>query len=358
LGDELKTGSKVDVQNRGKVESLSWLDSNDEAFLKNAMKFSAPNKANILIESGLGDKFAVRLLSRAVQVSECQTEYWKVVARLWAYTVWRRHFRDAGVKGEPPSPLRFSSLSRPPIVQALLGLYGKGALPWCLCVFLISAGKTAEKIVEIIIGGKLKQKAIIDALQPAFRKIEATEASDPRALSSKITTLLSRIGTSAARSQPPKTIAKVNASLILSRTHAASLIEILLSAKGPDSIVQGDRLTSALAETGWIDADDGLARAFQQTPALRQAIREQTQLGTELRSQLGAIIQAVRSSAAKRQLEIEGEPGSEVQFDPARHSQDDPRVKAADRVRIITPTVFQGRGASRRVVRTADVEPA
>jgi hypothetical protein len=66
----------------------------------------------------------------------------------------------------------------------------------------------------------------------------------------------------------------------------------------------------------------------------------------------------VRTSAAKRELEIEGSPGSETTFDPIKHAQDDPRITPTSRVRLLTPTVFQGRGANRRVLRTADVEPA
>jgi hypothetical protein len=119
-----------------------------------------------------------------------------------------------------------------------------------------------------------------------------------------------------------------------------------------------NNIKNALAETAWVEADQALARALQQTPALREAIREPTELGLRLRNQIGAIVQAVRASAAKRELEIEGDPGSETAFDPVKHAQDDPRVKSAKRVRIITPTVFQGRGTARRIMRVADVEPA
>src|SRR5262249_26520128 len=114
----------------------------------------------------------------------------------------------------------------------------------------------------------------------------------------------------------------------------------------------------ALAETAWIEADDALARALQQTPVLREAIREPTALSPQLRSQIGAIIQAVRTSAAKRELEIEGTPGSETTFDPVKHAQAHPRVPPASGVRLLPPRVFKGRGATPRVLRTADVEPA
>jgi hypothetical protein len=144
---------------------------------------------------------------------------------------------------------------------------------------------------------------------------------------------------------------------MLTRVQVATLVQALLPAKPPDDMAAVGNLASALAETAWMDADEALARALQQTPRLRKAIREPTELHPELRNHLGAIIQAVRASAAKRELEIEGDPGSEVAFDPVRHAQDDPRVRTAQRVRIVTPTVFQGRGAHRRVLRVAEVEP-
>lgn len=337
-------------------ESFSWLDSGGAEFLRNAGKCLAPAAGNRLLESGLGDKFAAQLLSCAVQVSDHQPEYWKLVAKFWTHDAWQRHLRNAAAKGEAPSPRGLSRPSLPPIVQALLGLYGRGALPWCLSTFLISTGKTAERIAQIITS-EFKPKPIMEALGPALRKLDVDPEQRPHRLPERIAGLLSRMF-SASSSRDSKPPTKASKSLTLSRANVAALIETLLSAKSPDNLVQGDILISALAETAWVEADEGLARALQQTPALRQAIRQQTQLGTEIRNRLGAIVQAVQSSAAKRQLEIEGDPGSEVEFDPAKHSHDDPRVKDAERIRLVTPTVFQGRGANRRVIRAADVEPA
>ncbi len=353
----------MNAKRHAKIELPSWLDSDDDAFLKHAVKFSVPTKAEFLIENGLGEEFAARLLRRAFKISEYQTEYWKVVTKLWPENVWQRHFRKAGTKGELPSPSRFSSPLRPVMARTLLGLYGKDALAWCLSAFLISAGTAAEQVAQTIIGGKLKQKALIETIRPALATINAAGEPYPRGLSSKIIDLLSRIDTAPAAARQPKTIKKGHVSLVLSHINATMFINVFMSEKSDNSVKDdnltnsGDNLANALAETAWIEADDGLARALQQTPALRQAMRGQPELSTALRNQLGVVIQAVRSSAAKRQIEIEGEPGSEVEFDPAKHSRDDPRVAAAGRVRIIAPTVFQGRGQNRRVLRAADVEP-
>jgi hypothetical protein len=351
----LTTRSTVDAERRPKIEPPSWLNSDDNAFLKHAVKFSVPEKAVFLIENGLADEFAARLLHRSLKISEHQVEYWKVVTRLWPQNAWQRHFRKAGVKGETPLPSRFSGPLRPAMAATLLGLYGKDALAWCLSAYLISAGPAAEEVAQTIIGGKFKQKALIEALRPTMTMIDAEGDSYPRGLSNKIIGLLSRRDDAPARQG--KTITRKHDSLVLSQINATMLVNIFLSERKTDRFVKDDNLASALAESAWIEADDGLARALQQTPALRQAMRGQPELGTALRNQLGAVIQAVRSSAAKRQIDIEGEPGSEVEFDPVKHSRDDPRVEAAGRVRIIAPTVFQGRGQNRRVLRTADVEP-
>jgi hypothetical protein len=353
----VKARSNVDVRkNLRKSEPPPWLDSSDAAFLKNAKGLLAPDKADQPLAKGLRDKFAARLLTGAMQTSDRQTEYWKLVARLWAHDFWRRHLRNAGIKGEPPPPHQFPKASLPPIIQAFVGLSGRSALPWCLSTFLASTGKNSEQIVQPIVQ-EFTRKAIIEALGPVLRTLEiGRQYSD--GLSGRIASLLSIIFSTAASSRGAKTATTARGSVTLKRIEASTVIEMLLSARATDNLVQSDNLRTALAETAWQEADDGLARALQQTPALRQAIREQTQLSPEVRNPLGAVIQAVRSSASKRQLEIEGEPGSEVEFDPAKHSQDDPRVKAAERVRLITPTVFQGRGANRRVLRAADVEPA
>ncbi len=195
-------------------------------------------------------------------------------------------------------------------------------------------------------------------LQGPFPGLEAAPEVHPVGLTGRVTSLLAqRLSMGAAPRPDASAVAKIG-SLAFSREQAATLIQALITAQLRSDASPGGNLDQALAETAWIEADDALARALQQTPALREAIREPTALSPLLRSQIGAIIQAVRTSATKRELEIEGSPGSEAAFDPVKHANDDPRVKPASRVRLVTPTVFQGRGANRRVLRAADVEPA
>jgi hypothetical protein len=356
----MKTSSNVVAWKRRESEPI-WLDSNNAEFVENARRLiSAKGRAarDRLLRDGPAGKFAARLLGEALRHSERQVECWKLVAQLYAHDAWRRQFRIADADGTLPSPRSFSKIPLAPIVQAVLGLCGEHALDWCIGAYLTRTGPAAERIAQAIIAGAFKQKAIIGALGPALKDLEAERKVYDREIVRKIASLLSRSLSTRSSSGRDKSAAPKVGSITLTRAEAGTLIQALLSARSPDETPPDDNLGRDLAETAWMEADEALARALQQTPALREAIRDRTQLSPRLRNHLGEILQAVSASAEKRELEIEGEPGSETTFDPAKHAQDDSRVKVAERVRIVTPTVFQGRGTYRRVLRVADVEPA
>jgi hypothetical protein len=61
-------------------------------------------------------------------------------------------------------------------------------------------------------------------------------------------------------------------------------------------------LEIALQETAYIEADDAIARALQQTPTMRAALNT---LAPELRAAVGATIRAIRTAAAKRHMELQ-----------------------------------------------------
>ncbi|MFL6574276.1 MAG: hypothetical protein ACJ8G4_21160, partial [Burkholderiales bacterium] len=311
-----------------------------------------------LLRNGLAGEFAARLLSEASGETTRQVESWRLVGHLFAQEPWQAHLRGAGVASAPPSPRSFAGVPLTPIVHALLGLYGKDALAWSVYAYFTRTGSAATEIGDMIVAHTLAVGAILEAIEAALTEIEAEPEVHPSGIPGKIARLLTqRLATTAAPHADNSAVARIS-SIVFSREQTATLIAAMLAAQLPADSSPGDNLHHALAETAWIEADDALARALQQTPTLREAIREPSALSPQLRSQIGAIIQAVRTSAAKRELEIEGSPGSETTFDPVKHAQDDPRITPASRVRLITPTVFQGRGANRRVLRTADVEPA
>jgi hypothetical protein len=345
---------------------MAWLTADDAAFAEHARWLaSAKGRAtrDRLLRNGLAQEFAARLLAAASgetarQVETRQVESWKLVGYLFAQEPWQAPLRATGIESAPPSPRSFAGVSLTPIVHALLGLYGKDALAWCVYAYLTRTGSAATDIADVIVAHPLAVGAMLEAIEAALSELDAEPDVYPSGIPGKIARLLTqRLATTAAPNANNSAVARIS-SIIFSREHTAALIAAMLTAQLPADDSPGDNLHHALAETAWIEADDALARALQQTPALREAIREPTALSPQLRSQIGAIIQAVRTSAAKRELEIEGSPGSETTFDPVKHAQDDPRITPTSRVRLITPTVFQGRGANRRVLRAADVEPA
>jgi len=353
--------SKPAASRRRDSDPLAWLAADDAAFAEHARWLaSAKGRASRdrLLRNGLAQEFAARLLSAASGETARQVESWKLVGYLFAQEPWQAHLRAAGIESAPPSPRSFAGVPLTPIVHALLGLYGKDALAWCVYAYLTRTGSAATDIGDVIVAHTLAVGAILEAIEAALTELEAEPDDRPSGIPGKIARLLTqRLTTTAAPHAGNSAVARIS-SIIFSREHTAALIAAMLAAQLPADSSPGDNLHHALAETAWIEADDALARALQQTPALREAIREPTALSPQLRSQIGAIIQAVRTSAAKRELEIEGSPGSETTFDPVKHAQDDPRITPTSRVRLITPTVFQGRGTNRRVLRVADVEPA
>ncbi len=358
----MKRSSAVAARQRREGDLTSWLASDDAVFAENARKLASAKgrpARERLIRDGLAGDFAARLLTQAQGDTQRQVEGWKLVGALWADEAWRAPLRAAEVAGAPPSPHSFSGVPLTPIAQALLGLYGEDALEWCVYAYLVRTGPAATAIGEAIVTRALDVHAVIEAIGTALTELEADPTSYPSGIPGKVAgLLLQRFAGTSTPGQNKGAAAKIGA-LTFNREQAATLIQALLSARLPAAAPPASaNLENALAETAWVEADEALARALQQTPALREAIREPAGLGPQLRGQIGAIIQAVRTSAAKRELDIEGTPGSEATFDPVKHAHDDPRVNAVKRVRIITPTVFQGRGANRRVLRAADVEPA
>src|SRR5437899_1285184 len=353
--------SKAATPRRRGSDPMTWLTADDAAFAEHARWLgSAKGRAtrDRLLRNGLASEFAARLLSAANGETARQVENWKLVGYLFAQEPWQAHLRAAGIAGAPPSPRSFGGVSLTPIVHALLGLYDKDALAWCVYAYLTRTGSAATDIADAIVAHALTLDAILQAIEAALTELAAEPDAQPSGIPGKIARLLTqRLATTAAPHTNNSAVARIS-SLLFNREQTAALIAAMLAAQLPADVSPGDNLHDAVAETAWIEADDALARALQQTPALREAIREPTALSPQLRNQIGAIIQAVRTSAAKRELEIEGSPGSETTFDPIKHAQDDPRITSTSRVRLITPTVFQGRGANRRVLRTADVEPA
>src|SRR5262249_22114556 len=134
---------------RRESELTAWLASDDTVFTEKARRLaSAKGRAarDRLLRDGLAGEFATRLLSEGRGDPQRQIEGWRLGGRLWAQEPWRALFRAAGVERAPPSPQSFVNVPLAPIVEALLGLYGKDALAWCISAYLIRSGPAAPAI--------------------------------------------------------------------------------------------------------------------------------------------------------------------------------------------------------------------
>ena len=81
--------------------------------------------------------------------------------------------RAAGIESAPPSPRSFAGVPLTPIVHALLGLYGKDALAWCVYAYLTRTGSAATEIGDAIVAHALAFDAILEAIEAALTELEA-----------------------------------------------------------------------------------------------------------------------------------------------------------------------------------------
>jgi hypothetical protein len=115
----------------------------------------------------------------------------------------------------------------------------------------------------------------------------------------------------------------------------------------------------APAEAGlsWSDIDEPLARALQDiavfaTNATRFKNAAKSSFEREFAHVEGAanlVFQSVKLAAAKRKLDLDGQPGSETRYDPVLFHSDD-LVKLGEPVRIRKSAVTRGHGKAKVIV--------
>src|SRR5262245_5655428 len=167
---------KAAAPRRRDSDPMAWLTADDAAFAEHARWFaSAKGRAtrDRLLRDGLAGEIAARLLSAASEDTARQVESWKLVGYLLTQDPWPAHLRAAGVASAPPSPRSFAGVSLTPIVQALLGLYDKDALAWCVYAYLTRTGSAATDISEAIVAHPLAVGAILEAIGAALTELEA-----------------------------------------------------------------------------------------------------------------------------------------------------------------------------------------
>jgi hypothetical protein len=150
---------------------MAWLTADDTAFAEHARWLaSAKGRAtrDRLLRNGLAGQFAAGLLSAASGEMARQVESWKLVGSLFAQEPWQGPLRAAGIESAPPSPRSFACVPLTPIVHALLGLYGKDALAWCIYAYLTRTGSAATEIGDAIVAHALAFDAILEAIEAAL----------------------------------------------------------------------------------------------------------------------------------------------------------------------------------------------
>jgi hypothetical protein len=115
--------------------------------------------------------------------------------------------------------------------------------------------------------------------------------------------------------------------------------------------------TPAAPAFSWSDVDEPLARALQDiavfaTHAARFKDAAKGSFEREFKRVEGAanlVFQAVKLAAAKRGLDLDGQPGTEAAYDPVYFHSDD-IVKLGERVRIRKAAVTRGHGKAKVIV--------
>src|SRR5262245_51509148 len=195
-------------------DPMAWLTADDTAFAEHARWLaSAKGRAtrDRLLKNGLAQEFAAGLLAAASGETARQVESWKLVGYLFAQEPWQAPLRAAGIESAPPSPRSFAGVSLAPIVHALLGLYGKDALAWCVYAYLTRTGSAATEIGDAIIAHALAFDAMLEAIEAALTELEAESDTQPSGIPTKIAKLLAqRLATTAAPHANKSAVARIS----------------------------------------------------------------------------------------------------------------------------------------------------
>ena len=248
------------------------------------------------------------------------------------------------------------------------------ALPWLAHAYIrLLPNSTSRPAVEkLLFDNSPTPLALSEAVATALARMESGGKPITKAIAARSIDALekyaSQLGASKQRTgvSPLARLAKVSTLADMGR-----LVEALLALQTTSPEVAGGngpvkppstqaptQTEDAIADAAWRQADDALARALQNIAALKHAVDEARELDPRVRGYAGVVAQAVRSVAAKRELELDGTIGATAQFDPLTHQGDDPSIASAALVRIMKPAVAQGRNTWRRVVKKAEVIPA
>jgi hypothetical protein len=344
------------------------------AFAKGLAIPRAARRRRALAESSAAKPFAERLakeaFSGAVHAATCMS----LVGRFSTDAAWAGKFEASKAAGQPPSPDDLEPKLLEPVGLGLLAISKEQAAPWFAHAYLrlLPSSSSRPAIEKLLFDNSQTSHALFEAVATALTRIESGGKAITKAIAARSIDALSKYafqhGGWKPRTEvnPLARLAKVSTLADMGR-----LVDALLALQTASPASAGGNGTveplgtqpstqpeDAIADAAWRQADDALARALQNIAVLKHAVDEASELDPTVRGYAGVVSQAVRSAAAKRELELDGTIGSTAQFDPLTHQVDDPSIGSEAIVRITKPAVAQGRSTWRRVVKKAEVVPA
>jgi hypothetical protein len=360
------------------TEGEAKCDASIEEFVAFAKGLAIPRAARrrrALADSSAAKPFAERLAKEAFSSAAHAATCMGLVGRFSSDAAWAGKFEASKAAGQPPSPDDLEPKVLEPVGLGLLAISKEQALPWFAHAYLrlLPNSPSRPAIEKLLFDNSQTSHALFEAVATALIRIESGDKPITKAIAARSIDALSKYAfqhsTSKSRTEvsPFARLAKVSTLADMGR-----LVDALLALQTASPSPAGDNGTierspvtqpptqpeDAIADAAWRQADDALARALQNIAALKHAVDEASELDPRVRGYAGVVSQAVRSAAAKRELELDGTIGATAQFNPLTHQVDGPSIGSEAIVRITKPAVAQGRSTWRRVVKKAEVVPA
>jgi hypothetical protein len=345
-----------------------------EQFVTFAKGLTGPrglNSLRTLAANPEAEHFAKRLLEEAFSGQVHAVTCMSLVGQFSQDSFWADRFRSCNVTGYPPSPQQLRPKDVEPVGRALITVFPDAAIAWIALGYLTMKGAMAPRaaVQKLLIEVAPAPDALFDALARALEAIEAEGQKVAKSVASRaieaIVAFTALRYPNAHQQSPENSIARLAG--IATRSETIRLVAAFLSVSAPIATVRTDkpelgneaseRADDVIAEAAWSQADDALARALQNAAALTHALDQTGAADSVVRGHAEILAQSVDSTAAKRELELEGVIGETARYDPGAHHADDLGLGSESVVRITVPAVAQGRKTWRKIIRKAEIEP-
>jgi hypothetical protein len=345
------------------------------AFAKGLAAPRAATRLQALAGSPAAGRFAERLVTEAFSGGAHAAVCMRLVGHIGGDGAWATRLAANKTAGMPPSPNSLEPNELEPVGRGLVAISKEQALPWLAHAYIrLLPNSTSRPAVEkLLFDNSPTPHALSGAVATALARMESGGKPITKAIAARSIDALEKFASQLGLSKqqigvsPLAQLANVSTladmgrlvgALIALQPASPAIIRGNGPLESPSTQAPTQHAEATIAEAAWRQADDALARALQNIAALKHAVDEASELDPRVRGYAGVVAQAIRSAAAKRELELDGTIGATAQFDPLTHQADDPSIGSAALVRIMKPAVAQGRSTWRRIVKKAEVVPA